>query len=109
MFSWGLGLEIAIDFGAMLDAVDADEGLRRIYPIEDAPVADAEVAQARKFVWHADETPVNDDGGVFSEPRDLAFDACANGGVERGKLRIGLGTYFDSVGHEMWRGVQDLN
>ena len=105
----GLVLEIAIDFGAVLDAVDADESLRGINPVEDAPVADAEFAQARKFVRHSDETPVNDGGGVFREPRDLALDACADSGVERGKLRIGLGTYFDSVGHEMWRGVQGLN
>jgi hypothetical protein len=45
----------------------------------------------------------------FREPRDLAFHACADGGVERGKLRIGSGTYFDSPGHEMRRGVQSLN
>ena len=30
-----VGLEIAIDFGAVLDAVDADESLRGIDPVED--------------------------------------------------------------------------
>ena len=52
---------------------------------------------------------MNDGGGVFREPGNLAFDAGTDGGVERGQLRIGLGTYFDSLGHEMWRGVQGLN
>ena len=37
--------ELAIDFGAVLDAVDPDESLRGINPVEDAPVADAEFAQ----------------------------------------------------------------
>ena len=50
--------DIAIDFGAVLDAVDADQSLRGIDSVEDAPVADAEFAQARKFVRHSNETPV---------------------------------------------------
>ena len=103
------GLEIAIDFGAVLDAVDADESLRGIDPVEDAPVADTEFAQARKFVRHSDETPVNDGGGVFREPGNFAFDAGADGGVERGQLSVSLRTYFDSIGHERWRGVQVVN
>ena len=59
----------------MLDAVDADQSLRGIYPVKDASVGDPEFAQARKFVRHSDETPVNDGGGVFREPSNFAFDA----------------------------------
>lgn len=102
-------LEVPIDFGAVLDAVDADKGLRGIVPIKDAPVANAEFAEARKVVRHADEPPMNDSGSVFREPRDFAFDAGTDGGVERGQLHIGSRTYFDSVGHGMWRGVQGVN
>ena len=103
-----VGLEIAIDFGAVLDAVDADESLRGIDPVEDAPVADAEFAQAGKFVRHSDETPVNDGGGVFRESGNSAFDAGTDGGVERGELSVSLRAYFDPVGHGRCRGFQAL-
>ena len=90
-------------------AVDADESLRGIDPVEDAPVADAEFAQARKFVRHSDETPMNDGGGVFREPKNLAFDTCADGGVECGQLSVSLRAYFDPVGHGRCLGFQALN
>ena len=38
--------KVAINFGAMLDAIDADEGLSGIHPVKNPLVADAEFAEA---------------------------------------------------------------
>lgn len=65
-------LIIAIDFGAGLDAVDADEGLRVLDPVEDAPVAHPQFAKSGEIVRHADQPPMHHGGGVFREPEDFA-------------------------------------
>ena len=44
--------EIPIDFRPVLDAVNAEQGLRRIDPIQDAPIADTQFAEAGKFIRH---------------------------------------------------------
>ena len=101
--------EPAIDFGAVLDAVDANEFFRGIHPVEDAVIAHAEFAQARQILGHSHEPPVNHAGGILSEPLNLAFDADAHRGIQSGELRIRFAAYFDLVGHGRWRGFQGLN
>jgi len=38
------------------------------------------------------------DLGVICQPLNAALDACANDGIERGKLGVSPAAYFDSVG-----------
>ena len=102
-------LELPIDFGTVLDAVNADELFCRINPVEDAVVADAELAESRQIHRHPDEPAMHHAGGVFREPLDFAFHARADGGVQPGELRVGLAAYFDLAGHSWWRGFQGLN
>src|SRR5450756_1333925 len=92
-------LELPIDFGTVLDAVNADELFCRINPVEDAVVADAELAESRQIHRHPDEPAMHHAGGAFREPLDFAFHARADGGVQPGELRVGLAAYFDLVGH----------
>lgn len=84
----------------MLDAVDADDALRMIDPIEDAVVSDAELAQSRQIFRHPDQTAMHGSSRVFRQPYDLALNAGADGGIQRRELRIGLRPYFDAVGHK---------
>ena len=74
-------LEMAINFRAVLDAVNADKLFCGIDPVKNAIV----------------------------EPLDFAFHARADGGVQTGELRVGLAAYFDLVAHGWWRGFQGLN
>ena len=83
------GSEIAIDFGAVLDAVDADEGLWMIDPVEDAPVAHAQFAKTGEVVRHSDQSAMHHGGCVFRQPKDFAFDTRADGGVEFAELHLG--------------------
>jgi hypothetical protein len=57
--SEGQGLKLSINFGAMLNTVDADKLLRVIDPIENSPGANPEFAQSGKVVGHADEPTVH--------------------------------------------------
>lgn len=91
------GSEIAINFGTVLYSVNSDDGLRMVNPIKDAPIADAKFAQTGKIVWHAHEPTMHNDGGVGREPEDFSLDTGTDYGVEPGHLRVGLGTYFDTV------------
>jgi len=51
--------KLSINFGAMLNAIDANNLFWVIDPIEDSPVANAEFAQASKIFRHADETTMH--------------------------------------------------
>jgi hypothetical protein len=101
--------QTAIDFRAVLDAIDADQFLGGIIPVQDAKIAHAEFAQTRQVCRHPNKSPMHHDGGIFKEPLDFVFDACTDSGVQLRELRVGLGAYFDPVGHGMWRGFQALN
>jgi len=92
-------LEVTIDFGAVLDAVNANELFGWINPVENTVVADAELAESRQIFRHADEPAMHHAGGIGGEPLYLALDGRADGGVQPGKLGIGLAAYFDLVGH----------
>src|SRR5438128_1231016 len=101
--------ELTIDFGTVLDAVNADELFCRINPVKDAVIANAELAESGQILWHSDEPAMHHAGGILREPLDFAFHARAKGGVQPCELRVGLAAYFDLVGHGRWRGFQDLN
>ena len=90
--------EFAIDFGTVLDAVNADQLFCGINPIEDAVIAHAELAESGQIFRHPDEPTMHHASGIVREPLDFAFHARADGGVQPGKLGIGLAAYFDSVG-----------
>ena len=98
-----------IDFGAVLNPVDADNFFAMINPLENPPVADAEFAETGQVFGHSNEPPVNHDGGVFRQPENFTFDACADCGVEFNQLRVCARAYFDPVGHDKCRGFQLLN
>ena len=98
-----------IDFGTVLDAVNADELFGRINPVEDPVVANAELAESCQIRRHADEAAMHHAGGVFREPVDFAFHARAHDCIQPGELRVGLAAYFDLVGQGWWRGFQGLN
>ena len=98
-----------IDFGTVLDAVNADELFGRINPVEDPVVANAELAESCQIRRHADEAAMHHAGGVFREPVDFAFHARAHDCIQPGELRVGLTAYFDLVGQGWWRGFQGLN
>ena len=100
---------MAIDFRTGLDAVDADQLLGGIMPIEDSIVANAKLAQAGQIFRHPNQPPMHHDGGIFGKPLDFALDTRANGGIQIVELRVGLAAYFDPVGHGRWRGFHGLN
>jgi hypothetical protein len=87
--------ELAIDFGAVLDAVNANEFFGGINPIENAVVADAELAESRQIFRHPHKSAMHHAGSVGGKPLNLALHARANGGVQRGKL--------DKFPKRMWR------
>jgi len=72
---------VAIDLGAVLDAVNADNLFCRIRPIEDAIIAHAELAESGQIRRHADEPTMHHGSGIICEPLNFAFHARANGGV----------------------------
>jgi hypothetical protein len=102
-------LKVAIDFGTVLDAVNADNLFGGINPVEDAVIAHAELAEFGQIVGHADKPAMHHASGIIREPLDFALHARADGAVQPGKLRVGLAAYFDLVGHGWWRGFQGLN
>jgi len=93
----------------MLNSINTDDFFAMINPVKNPPVANAEFAETGQIVGHSNQPPVNHDGGIFREPENFAFDACSDGGVESGQLRIRARAYFDPVGHDRWRGFQFLN
>lgn len=104
------GLKPAVNLGTMLYAVDPNNPLGVIRPVENAVVAHAQLAQASQILWHPYEASMHEGPGIFSQPLNLTFDAHANGRVESGELRVGLDAYFDFVRrHAKWRGFQGLN
>ena len=102
-------LETAINFRAVLDAVNADKLFCGIDPVKNAIVAHTEFAEFRQILRHADEPTMHHVGGVVRKPLDFTFHARADGGVQVGELRVGLAAYFDLVAHDWWRGFQGLN
>jgi hypothetical protein len=102
-------LKSPVNLRTVLDAVNPDEGLRMIDPVENAVVAHTQFAKASQLVRHADQPPVDHNGRVLGQPLNLPLDAAPNHGIEAGQLPIGPGTYFDPVGHTRWRGVHGLN
>ena len=93
----------------MLDAVNADQLFCGINPIEDAVIAHAELAESGQIFRHPDEPTMNHASGIVREPLDFALYALADGGIQPGKLSVGLASYFDLVGHGWWRGFHGLN
>ena len=90
---------MTIDFGTVLDAVNADEFFCGINPIKDAVIAHTELAESGQIFRHADEPTMNHASGIIRKPLDFAFHARADGGVQPGELIVGLAAYFDLVGH----------
>ena len=72
----------------MLNPVNADNFFAMINPVKNPPVANTKFAKTGQVIGHSDEPTMDHDGGVFREPEDFAFDACADGGVESGQLRV---------------------
>ena len=105
-YSWS---EAAIDLGSMLNSVNTDQLLGRIYPIQDSIIAYAQFTQSRKIFRHPDKPPMHHYGRVLRKPLDFAFDTRAKGGVEVAELGVSFAAYFDPVGHFIWRGFQGLN
>lgn len=101
--------KIAINFGAVLNSINADDFFAVINPVKDPPITNAKLAKACQIVRHSDEPAMDHHGGIFSKPKDFAFDTCADGGIEFSKLCVGSLAYFDPVGHDKWRGFQGLN
>ena len=91
--------KVAIDFGTMLDAINADNLFGGINPVENAVVADAELAGFGQIIGHSNEPAMHHAGGVIREPLDFAFHAHADSGVQPGELGVGLAAYFDLLGH----------
>jgi hypothetical protein len=102
-------LEMTIDFGTVLDAVNTDNLLSGINPIKNAIISNAELAESGQIHRHAHEPTMHHASGIVREPLDFAFHARPDGGVQPGDLRVGGSAYFDLVGHGWWRGFQGLN
>jgi hypothetical protein len=51
-------LELPINFGTMLNAIDADDLLGMINPIENSLVAGAQFAETSELIRHAGEAPM---------------------------------------------------
>ncbi len=100
---------MTIDFGTVLDAVNADNLFCGINPIEDAIIAHAEHAESGQIFRHTDEPAMHHASGIVREPLDFALHARADGSVQAGELRVGFAAYFDLVVHGWWRGFQGLN
>jgi len=106
-FSWQL--EMSIDFGTVLDTVNADNLFCGINPIEDAVITHAELAESGQIHRHSNEPAMHHASGIVREPLNFALHARADSGVQPGELSVGLAAYFDLVGHGWWRGFQGLN
>jgi len=100
---------MTIDFGTMLDAVNADNLFCGINSVKNAVIAHAELAESGQIHRHTNESAMHHASGIVREPLDFAFHARTDGGVQPGELRVGLAAYFDLVGHGWWRGFQGLN
>ena len=101
--------EFAIDFGTVLDAVNAGNLFCGLNPIENAVIAHAELAEFGQIVRHTDEPAMHHARGIVREPLDFALHAFADGSIQPGKLSVGFAAYFDLVGHGWWRGFHGLN
>lgn len=95
-----MGSKLSIDFRAVLDAVNPDQRLRVIDPVNDAVVANAQFAEAGQIVRHPDEPAMDRGLRILGKPDNLALDGGADGGVQLRELRLGARAYFDAVGHE---------
>ena len=83
---------MAIDFGTVLDAVNADNLFCGINPIEDAIIAHAELAESGQIIRHTDEPAMHHASGI---PRAIGFCAprprrwrCPARRVERRPCRL---------------------
>jgi hypothetical protein len=74
-------LEMAINFGTVLDAVNTDNLFCGINPIEDAIITHAELAESGQIHRHTDEPAMHHASGIVREPLDFALHARADGGV----------------------------
>jgi hypothetical protein len=101
--------EFAIDFGTVLDAVNAGNLFCGLNPIENAVIAHAELAESGQIHRHSNEPTMNHASGIVREPLDFALHARADSDVQPGELSDGFAAYFDLVGHGWWRGFQGLN
>jgi len=90
---------MTIDFGTVLEAVNAGNLYCGINPIKDAIIAHAELAESGQVFRHTDEPTMNHASGIVREPLDFAFHAHADSGVQPGELGVGLAAYFDLLGH----------
>ena len=101
--------EFAVNFGTVLEAVNADQLFCGINPIKDAVIGHAELAEPGQIFRHTDKPAMNHASGIVRESLDFALYALADGGIQPGKLSVGFASYFDLVGHGWWRGFQGLN
>jgi len=90
---------MTIDFGTVLEAVNAGNLYCGINPIKDAIIAHAELAESGQVFRHTDEPTMNHASGIVREPLDFTFHAHADSGVQPGELGVGLAAYFDLLGH----------
>jgi hypothetical protein len=67
----------AVNFGTVLDAVNADPLLCGIKPIKDSVIAHAELAESGQIFRHANEPTMNHASGIVREPLDFALHALA--------------------------------
>jgi hypothetical protein len=104
-----VNLEMTIDFGTVLDAVNADNFFCGINPIENSVIAHPQLAESGQILRHSNEPTMHHASGIVREPLDFALHARADSGVQPGELSVGLAAYFDLVGHGWWRGFQGLN
>jgi hypothetical protein len=95
-------LDMAIYFGTVLNAINADELFCGINPVETAVIAYAELAESGQIHRHTHEPAMYHASGIVREPLDFAFHTRADGGVKLGELRVGPAAYFDLVGHGRW-------
>ena len=74
--------ESPIDLRPMLDSIDTDNLLGMINPIENAPVANTQFAQARQIIGHTDQSPMDHNGSIFRQPHDLSLNRCTDNSIE---------------------------
>ena len=75
-----------LNLGAMLNAINPDEGLGVIYPVQNPVITDAQLAEAGQFFGHSDEATMHHDACVFRQPLEFPLDTGADDAIQLGQL-----------------------
>ena len=77
--------------------------------LKNAVVAQPQFAQGAQLLGHSNQSSMHHVRSVLSQPKNFALEAGGDGMVQLCQLALGLGAYFDGVGHLTKRGFHCSN